>query len=147
MKNLLLSCLFSFVLLSADLLFGHCQVPCGIYADQHRFEQMLEDQTTIEKATKLIQELSGKKDAQSQNQLIRWISTKETHADSIQKIIAQYFMTQRLKSADPKYVDKLTKAHSVMVLAMKCKQTADLKNTADLKSAIMNFHKSYEFKK
>ena len=35
--------------LSGISAFGHCQVPCGIYADQHRFEQMLEDQATIEK--------------------------------------------------------------------------------------------------
>ena len=48
--------------------FGHCQVPCGVYTDQLRFEQMLEDQKTIEKASKLIHELSAKTDAQSHNQ-------------------------------------------------------------------------------
>ena len=29
---------------------AHCEVPCGIYADQRRFEQMLEDCDTIAKA-------------------------------------------------------------------------------------------------
>ena len=28
----------------------HCEVPCGIYSDQMRFEQMLEDTATIAKS-------------------------------------------------------------------------------------------------
>jgi nickel superoxide dismutase len=31
------------------------------------------------------------------NQLVRWIMNKETHADEIQRIVTQYFMTQRIK--------------------------------------------------
>jgi hypothetical protein len=38
--------------------------------------QMLEDQTTIEKSSKLIIELANKDDGQSKNQLARWVSTK-----------------------------------------------------------------------
>ncbi len=110
-------------------------------------EQMLEDQSTIEKASKLINELSGKKDALSQNQLTRWVSTKEAHATAIQKTIADYFMAQRIKASDKKYQDKLTKAHAVMVSAMKCKQTIDPQNTASLKANILAFHKAYEGKK
>ncbi len=30
--------------------FAHCQVPCGIFDDQMRFQQLLEDETTIAKA-------------------------------------------------------------------------------------------------
>ncbi|MEK9633105.1 MAG: superoxide dismutase [Ni], partial [Opitutae bacterium] len=89
-------CLVTFTCLSAISAHGHCQVPCGIFADQHRFEQMLEDQATIEKAGKLIAELSGKKDALSQNQLSRWVATKEAHAYNIQKVIAEYFLAQRI---------------------------------------------------
>ena len=47
---------------SAD---AHCEVPCGIFADQMRFEAMLEDTTTIRKAMVQISELAGKSDAQS----------------------------------------------------------------------------------
>ena len=82
-------------------LFGHCQVPCGVYTDQLRFEQMLEDQTTIEKASKLINELSGEKDAQSQNQLARWVATKESHATNVQNVVCEYFLIQRIKSSAP----------------------------------------------
>ena len=147
MKNLCLSLLLAATsCLSADL-FAHCQVPCGVYGDQNRFEQMLEDQTTIEKAGKLISELSGKNDALSHNQLARWVATKESHATAIQNTIADYFMAQRIKSSDKKYSDKLAKAHAVMVAAMKCKQTVDTQTVASLKESILTFHKAYEGKK
>jgi nickel superoxide dismutase len=124
--------------------FGHCQVPCGIYGDQDRFEQMIEDHSTIEKASKLINELSEKKDAQSANQLTRWVATKEDHASKIQKIIAEYFLTQRIKSSSDKYDALLKSAHAVMVAAMKCKQGVDAKNAESLKSAIESFQSVYE---
>jgi len=128
---------------SAD---AHCEVPCGIYADQMRFEMMLEDKTTIAKAIDNIVALAEKTDAQSANQLARWVATKEDHATKVQHVIAQYFMTQRIKADDPKYVDKLTTAHAVMVQAMKCKQKADAAEAAALETAIMAFHKAYEAK-
>ena len=134
-------------LLSAVSAFGHCQVPCGIYADQHRFEQMLEDQATIEKAGKLIAELSGKTDALSRNQLSRWVATKEAHATSIQRTIADYFMAQRIKATAKNYEKQLVTAHGVMVAAMKCKQNVDGDSVANLKNAILALHKAYEGKK
>ncbi len=126
---------------------AHCEVPCGIYADQRRFEQMLEDTATIHKAMDQIAALAGKTDAQSANQLVRWVNTKEQHATSTQGIIAQYFMTQRIKGSQETYVARLTSAHAVMTLAMKCKQTTDTANADKLKAAIVHFHKVYEPKK
>jgi nickel superoxide dismutase len=147
MKNtlpLLLACITYLTGISA---FGHCQVPCGIYADQHRFEQMLEDQSTIEKAGKLIAELSGKTDALSRNQLSRWVATKEAHATSIQRTIADYFMAQRIKATAKNYEKQLVSAHAVIVAAMKCKQNVDGDSAANLKNAILALHKAYEGKK
>jgi len=126
--------------------FGHCQVPCGVYTDDLRFEQMLEDQTTIEKASKLIQELSGKGDAQSHNQLARWVSTKESHAAKIQKIVCDYFLIQRIKSSSPHYGKLLSSAHEVLVIAMKCKQSVDGEAAQALKNAINNLRKVYNKK-
>ena len=147
MKNifpLLLACI---TYLSGISAFGHCQVPCGIYADQHRFEQMLEDQSTIEKAGKLIAELSGKTDALSRNQLSRWVATKEAHATSIQRTIADYFMAQRIKATAKNYEKQLVSAHAVIVAAMKCKQNVDGDSAANLNNAILALHKAYEGKK
>ena len=143
-KTTLLSISFTII---HHFAFGHCQVPCGIYTDQVRFEQMLEDQSTIEKASKLIAELSANKDAQSQNQLFRWVSTKECHASKIQKTVAEYFMIQRIKPSANDYDIKLMGAHAVMVAAMKCKQSIAPENSKILKEAILSFHKIYENKK
>ena len=75
--------------------------------------------------------------------MARWVATKESHATHIQHVIAQYFMTQRIKPDDPAYVARLTAAHSVMVAAMKCKQAADPATAEALKSAISSFQKAY----
>ena len=65
---------------------AHCQVPCGIYGDQLRFEQLLEDEQTISKAQLQLNELSdGEIDAQAVNQMGRWVTTKEDHATTSRK--------------------------------------------------------------
>lgn len=128
---------------TAEQALAHCQVPCGIYGDPARFEALLEDARTIEKAIGQINELAGTHDAQGNNQLVRWIMTKETHASNIQKVIGDYFMAQRIKADDPKYVEKLTAAHKVIVAAMKTKQTVDAANAKVLVESIMKFEMAY----
>lgn len=125
-------------------LAAHCEVPCGVYDDPARFTSMYEDQTTIAKAIDFIVESAGTHDATGHNQLARWIATKESHATTIQHTIAQYFMTQRIKSEDPKYVEKLTAAHAVMVAAMKCKQAAEPDTAKALYEAIHTFQHAYD---
>ena len=131
-------------LLSTNWLSAHCQVPCGVYGDTARFTQMLEDQTTIAKAIAQINDLAGKNDGKSANQLARWVSTKEDHANKIQEIIAEYFLTQRIKSSSNKYEALLKGAHTVMVAAMKCKQGVDAKSADHLRAAIEGFQMIYE---
>ena len=137
-------CLALFVAtFTAEQVAAHCQVPCGIYGDPARFEALLEDARTIEKAIGQINELAGTHDAQGNNQLVRWIMTKEAHASNIQKVIGDYFMAQRIKADDPKYVEKLTAAHKVIVAAMKTKQTVDAENAKALVESIMKFELAY----
>ncbi|MEO1616270.1 MAG: superoxide dismutase [Ni] [Planctomycetota bacterium] len=145
MKRLLTA---SFALLmTASIALGHCQVPCGIYGDQLRFEQMLEDEKTIAKSQLQLKELtSGKADAQGVNQAARWVMTKEQHAQKIQDTIAAYFMAQRIKPTSEKYTKQLTAAHAVMVAAMKCKQSADPATAKALEKAIFDFYRAYEGK-
>ena len=125
---------------------AHCQVPCGIYGDQRRFEEMLEDVATIAKAITQINELAEKSDALSHNQLARWVATKEAHASNIQKVIADYFMAQRIKSTNENYIKQLTAAHDVIVAAMKCKQTVDPASAEALKKAVFDLYRAYEGK-
>jgi len=139
--SLVLGCLV------ASVAFAHCQVPCGIYGDQLRFEQMLEDEHTISKAQEQINELTeGEVDAQTVNQMARWVATKEEHASKIQATIASYFLAQRIKSSNPAYVKQLTAAHAVIVNAMKCKQSADPDTAKALEKSIFDLYRAYEGK-
>jgi len=127
--------------------YAHCQVPCGVYDDERRFVAMLEDTKTIAKALTEINNLATKSDALSKNQLARWVVTKEAHASNIQKIIAEYFMTQKIKPGSDGYMKKLPAAHEVMVAAMGCKQKVDPASAAQLKMKIGQFYEAYEGKK
>lgn len=122
---------------------AHCQVPCGIYGDHRRFDEMIEDTETIAKAIAQIGELSGTHDANGHNQLARWVVTKEQHATNVQRIIADYFMAQRIKADADGYDKTLKAAHAVMVGAMKVKQAADPATAEALKKSILALHEAY----
>jgi nickel superoxide dismutase len=144
MKKLVFSLLtgllpFLFFISSAD---AHCEIPCGIYDDQLRTKLIAEHATTIEKSMKQIIELSKAKPI-NYNQLVRWISNKEAHATKIQNIISQYFLTQRIKPDQEKYVEKLTVLHKMLIAAMKCKQTTDFSHVDALRAHLKNFEALY----
>ncbi len=126
MTNLLK--IFMIIFFFHILIYSHCQIPCGIYSDAMQIIQIKEDLKTIDKAIKNINELSTKFDPQTLNQINRWISTKEAHAQNIQNIISEYFLTQRIKEDSENYVEKITILHRILISAMKCKQSIDLKN-------------------
>ena len=123
-------------LLLAQNALAHCQVPCGIYDDHARVASMLEDVATIRKAVSQIAELAGKTDPQSQNQLVRWVVNKESHAQNIIDSISDYFLTQRVKAKQDDYAERLAKHHAVIVAAMKAKQKADADTVDALQSAV-----------
>jgi nickel superoxide dismutase len=104
---------------------------------------------TIEKAMKEIEHLSGHQPVNF-NQIVRWITNKEKHAEEIQHIISQYFLTQRVKlvekeddKANKMRTEHLSLCHEILVYAMKTKQTTDLSNVEKLKSAVKTFKDSY----
>ena len=116
--------------------FGHCQIPCGIYDDNARVADMLQDVETIRKGVTLIAELAGKSDPQSQNQLVRWVMNKESHAQNIISTISDYFLTQRVKASQDDYAERLQKHHAVIVAAMKAKQNSDMSHVDNLMKAV-----------
>ncbi len=135
--------------LSTNIAFAHCEIPCGIYDDGMRFDLIAEHITTIEKSMKMIVELS-KEQHNNNNQLVRWITNKESHANHIQEIVWQYFMTQRVKTAEEKageyykkYVKQITLLHQMLVYAMKAKQTTDLTNVKKLRDLLEEFRIIY----
>jgi nickel superoxide dismutase len=129
--------------------FAHCEIPCGIYNDELRIELIKEHIQTIEKSTASIMELT-KASAVNYNQLVRWIDNKEDHANQLQEIVTQYFLTQRVKPADPKdaaataaYAKQLALLHAMLVQAMKAKQTTDLEPVEKLKTLVGEFYQAY----
>jgi nickel superoxide dismutase len=129
--------------------FAHCEVPCGIYTDHLRIELIKEHIMTIEKAMKQIESLSSEDDV-NYNQLVRWIDTKEHHANLIQEITEQYFMTQRIKPVEleneeayAKYISQITLAHEMLIFAMKTKQSTDLGYTDKLSAVVDKFSEAY----
>jgi nickel superoxide dismutase len=135
-KSVISFVLATIVLVLPQLLQAHCQIPCGIYDDFARVQSMREDAATVEKSIRLIMELAGKTDAQSQNQLVRWVMNKEVHAQKIITSISDYFLTQRVKPDQQEYAQRLKKHHFVILAAMKAKQNADIKFAKRLKESI-----------
>ena len=131
------------LLLNIGLLYPHCQVPCGIYDDAIRIVTIKEDFATISKAMVEIKTLSAKNDPQSLNQLNRWIVTKEEHVTNIQKVVSDYFLTQRVKSKNKNYDRHLRFLHELLVSAMKCKQTVESKNIDNGLKSLDNFVNIY----
>ena len=144
MKKILLSLItvmLPFVIFISDL-GAHCQIPCGIYDDQLRTSLIAEHATTVEKSMKQIIEL-GKANPVNYNQLVRWVSNKESHATQIQDIVSEYFMAQRLKPDQKQYAEKLTILHKMLLAAMKCKQTTDVSHVNDLRALLKDFEALY----
>lgn len=125
---------------------AHCEIPCGIYDDEARINLLLEHIHTIKKSMEQIIILQKKKII-NYNQLVRWISNKEHHANEFQKIVTQYFMTQRIKPDTKKYDKKIGLLHRMLIYSMKCKQTTDLANTNKLKDLVKEFKRLYFNKK
>ena len=141
-KYLLLVSALLISMVAAVSASAHCEIPCGIYYDELRTRQIAEHATTIEKSMKSITELS-KGNPVNYNQLVRWVSNKETHANEIQHIVSQYFMTQRIKTGAEKYAEKLKVLHEMLIYAMKCKQTTDLNHVKMLRASLKAFETLY----
>jgi nickel superoxide dismutase len=138
--------------LSARGAQAHCEIPCGIYDDGLRIALIREHITTVEKSMTMIKTLGAEAEV-NYNQLIRWTSNKEEHADEIQHIVSQYFMTQRIKPAagpGPEYdayIAKLTLLHELLIEAMKSKQTLDQAHIDSMRRIVDSFEKLYFEKK
>jgi hypothetical protein len=132
----------------------HCQVPCGIYSDKMRIDMLMEDCATIEKAMTALTTMDGK-ESLSNNQMVRWIMTKDQHAQNIQDTVAAYWLAQRIKAPKDfvrksglddgidKYYAQLKSMHQITVAAMKCKQTTDKSQVESVRKVALEFSASY----
>jgi len=129
---------------------AHCQIPCGIYDDELRVQLIEEHITTVEKSMNQIISLSAAETV-DYNQLVRWVSNKEAHAQEIQDIVTAYFMAQRIKApkdhgdepAVNEYMHKLALLHHIQIHAMKAKQSTDLEEIETLRKLVAKFRTAY----
>ena len=97
----------------------------------------------------MIKGLAGKTDAQSINQMIRWVNTKEEHATSIQETVSSYFLAQRIKpkkkgeAGRQVYVNQTLLMQQLIVAAMKCKQNVDQSKCDAASDLVVEFSVSY----
>jgi nickel superoxide dismutase len=139
------------LVVTPDAARAHCEIPCGIYGDELRFEMLSEHVTTIEKSMQEIAALAAKskRSAQDENQLARWVANKEEHASAFQTIVSQYFLHQRIKPAPvgakeyPRYIEQVTAAHRLLIGAMKAKQSVDLTVIPGLRTDLEALRRAY----
>lgn len=132
---------------------AHCEIPCGVYDDGARFDSIMEHAITIEKAMDSINKLSASESV-DYHTIARWTVTKEDHANKVQEIASQYFLTQRVKAPaeDASDADKAVYAkhtallHQILVAAMKTKQTTDVGNVEKLR-VLADAYKAHYFAK
>merc|ERR1712012_239282 len=91
-------------------------------------------------------ELNKTGSLQDFHQMHRWIATKEEHAAKIMTTIGEYFMAQKVKKdllTEEQYLETLALLHSVMVAAMKTKQSSELGAVDNLDSALEKLRPLY----
>ncbi len=128
----------------------HCQVPCGIYGDSMRIDMWMEDAATIQKGMTTLVAMDAEA-APSKNQMVRWVMTKDAHAQAIQDNVAGYWLAQRIKAptdrndeaARDRYHRQLELLHGITVAAMKCKQTTDGAHVKKLRELALDFSGTY----
>merc|ERR1719468_203560 len=110
---------------------------------------MIEDAGTIRKAVHQTAELHKTGSLQDVHQMSRWIATKEDHAGKIMHTIGDYFMAQKVKKdllSEKEYLEVLALLHSVMVAAMKTKQSSELAAVDALDAALKALEPLYSSK-
>ncbi len=142
------SVLFSSILLvTASMAFtapanAHCEIPCGIYDDEAKFDELALHVRTIKRS------IEGISDSETMHDTARWVTNKENHAQKIQDEIAVYFLAQRIKKPSDSdgmenYTKSLKLAHAIIVAAMKTKQSADMGKAETLGKAVNAYREHY----
>ena len=134
--------IITFLIIFTVIASAHCEIPCGIYDDELRIKMISEHIATFEKSMNQIMKIEKEKHHNS-NQFIRWVTNKEHHANEIQGIVTQYFMTQRIKPDAKNYEKKLALLHQMLINSMKCKQTTDLGHVNTLRKLVKDFKTLY----
>ncbi|MGB1127226.1 MAG: superoxide dismutase [Ni] [Opitutales bacterium] len=132
-------------LCSIHLADAHCQIPCGIYGDQLKLDELKQHVETITKASAQIRAIAAKEslEAEDHQQLARWVSNKESHASKMIDEAANYFLAQRIKPGQDNYQAKLESLHHIILYAMKSKQSSGAEAPEILAEKLATFQALY----
>jgi len=144
MKKYLLILIIALIM--PRMAMAHCQIPCGIYDDELRFEALEEDVATIKKSIAQINLISAS-NGKDFNQLVRWVNNKEEYSNKIIDVMSNYFLAQRIKPDHKNYEKMLKSVHNVIVFAMKNKQNSDVKIADELQNNLDELRSLYIEKK
>lgn len=130
---------------SIQSLSAHCQVPCGIYGDELKFGELEQHIETIAKSSTKIREIAAMESptALDQQQLVRWVNNKETHAQKIIDEVANYFLAQRIKTTADHYAEKIELLHHIIVYSMTAKQQVAAEPVDELAKKLASFKELY----
>lgn len=133
------------LILTSSISEAHCQIPCGIYEDEIKFSKLDEHIETIAKSSDQIRQISSNKPLEPQNlqQIIRWTTNKETHAQKVIDEVANYFLAQRIKPDSGHYEKKLELLHQIILLSMKSKQNVESDSVKVLAYKLSQFKEIY----
>lgn len=107
-------------------LYGHCQMPCGIYHDEMVYDQIDQYAETMYKA---ISEINASKfeTPKERNQFVRWVYQKETQSNEIANLITTYFIQQKIKPDEEDTTTKTLLAQKLLFLLVQIKQNTEVK--------------------
>lgn len=118
-----------------EVVHAHCDVPCGIY-DPH--EAIVAAQTCV-RMTDLIAELGTNMDNEARQKFVRYIKTKEDHAErckhEVRIIWGDYFKEEHLKTAP----DLHALVWKIMKQGSKVRQSTDKQAALDLLDSVNKF--------
>ena len=120
------------ILLKPEIVYAHCDIPCGIYET----DTLRHGVDTVKSMTDKLLALDGKSDFASRNSAIRMVHTKEEWAQKIKAELlilwTDYFKPEHLQKW-PGLHDKVWKAAR---LCSEVKRSVDLQKVAQLSEAV-----------
>lgn len=105
-------------------LYGHCQMPCGVYHDEMVFDQIDQYVETMFKGLTVMKD-SNFETPKERNEFIRWVMNKENMSNEVADTFLTYFMQQKIKPGEEDTPKRLESIHKMLFLLVQIKQNVD----------------------
>lgn len=110
---------------AGNALYGHCQLPCGIYDNDLIFNYVNQYIETMQKACDEIETLKTES-AQDRAQFVRWVVLKDDESNKVADLVTSYFLQQVIKPEKEDTNKKVMAVYGLLQQLAKIKQTANV---------------------